>query len=72
VVVELPICDRSAGLFLGVEFRSFVVGLCEENVVVCFGKLYPKYHRKVLRFLVVLFFYLFSAIHVTQDKSSTA
>jgi len=71
VIVELSICDRSAELLLRVEFRSFVVRLCEENVVLFFGKLYPKYHRKVLRFLVVIFIYLFSAIHVTQDKSST-
>jgi hypothetical protein len=53
VVVELLICERSAELFLRVEFRNVVVRLCEENVVLCFGKLCPKYHRRVLRFLVV-------------------
>jgi len=37
---------------LRVEFRNVVVRLCEENVL-CFGKLYSKYHRRVLRFLVV-------------------
>jgi hypothetical protein len=71
VVVELIICDRSAELFLRVEFRSFVVRLCGENVFLCLGKLYPKYHRRVLWYLVVSFIYLFSAIHETQDKSST-
>jgi hypothetical protein len=71
VVVELLISDRSAELCLRVEFRNAVIRLCEENVVLYFGKLYPKYHRRVLRYLVVVFIYLFSAIHVTQDKSST-
>jgi len=52
VVVEVLICERRAELFLRVEFRNVVVRLCEENVL-RFGKLYPKYHRRVLRFLVV-------------------
>jgi hypothetical protein len=65
VDVELLICDRSAVLYLRVEYRTVVVKLCEENVFLRFGKLYPKYHRRVLRFLVVLFSYLFSAIRVT-------
>jgi hypothetical protein len=71
VFVELLICDRSAELFYRIKFRNIVVRLSEENVVLCFGKLYPKYHRRVLRFPVVLFIYLFSiqpAIHVTLDK----
>jgi hypothetical protein len=68
VIAELLISDRSAQLFLRIDFRSFVVRLCEENVL-SFGKLYPKCHRRVLRFIVVLFIYLFLAIHVTQDKS---
>jgi hypothetical protein len=63
------ICDRSTELFLRVEFRNLFVRLFEENVL-CLGKLYTKYHRRVLRFLVVLFIYLFSiqpAIHVTEQ-----
>jgi hypothetical protein len=52
VVVELVICDRRTELYLRVAFRNVVVRLCEENVVLCFGKLYPKYHRRVSRFLV--------------------
>jgi hypothetical protein len=38
---------------LRVAFRKVVVRLCEGNVVLCFGKLYPQYHRRMLRFLVV-------------------
>jgi hypothetical protein len=53
VVVEVLICERRAELFLRVEFRNVVVRLCEGNVDLCFGKLYQKYHRRVLRFLVV-------------------
>jgi hypothetical protein len=69
VFVELLICDLSAVLYLQVE-SAVVVRLCEENVFLRFGKLYSNYHRRVLRFLIVLLSYSFSAIHVTRDKSN--
>jgi hypothetical protein len=51
VVVELLISDLFAELYLRVGLRNVIVRLCAENVL-CVGKLYPKYHRRVLRFLV--------------------
>jgi hypothetical protein len=72
VVDVLLISDRSAELFSRDEFRNVVVGLCKENVVFCFGKLYLILNSRVLRFLVVLLIYLFSvlpAIRLTKGIS---
>jgi hypothetical protein len=46
------ICDLCADLYLRVASRNVIVRLCKENGVLCFGKLYTKYHLRVLWFLV--------------------